>query len=553
MALNAKPLPTGWIKLDMIVRCVNSTQQPPSVMRVRFVAEDGHVSARKAKSNRDDAILLPPSDFEPATLADYVSFHLDTLQIGENFGPQQATLEKRVFSIRFREALKTEAIDKLKKVFDKVDSTINTIMVVTVPQKWVDETDLVVEQSPETVQSVPHQRPQRTIADVGMDRAVVDWFVRSFVRLGVDMAGVQIAPSHRLGRTIGQDPTYTLIWPSTQAFSDNIKSISTAAKELRLREFFANDRYIKVDLPHAWTPTYGEVAAANVEYVAVSPETAQRLMDEQGLVYNEDGQLDAPVVEDDDLKETARRITELQDRNARLQDQLNAEREAAELALKKSDETIEQLQNMVDGLVQDIEGRELRAEDAAERMIEPLTTCKEVKTIRNINDADYQKFLNEGWEDRHIEFNDKGDVNVVFVRDLPAPVAPTSTRAAAKLIQTVGPHIIVEPTPLENVPSLTSALNYVQTPQTRAINYGTDIATARATLVTMLNDDEITHAAFVLNVRRSRLPRQEQDALVAESLKLRAGKNVAETFESLADLKPYVRLPFAISQAVNNG
>lgn len=538
MTLNSHALPANWIKEGMIVRC--TAPQAVGLMQVRVVHSNGGISARRPRMTKDSVVMLNADCFEPATIEDRVLFTLDAANIGEIRKINPDGKDDRQFRIIFMsDRPGTAVIDSIKKLVEKVESPerLGNAIVVTVPQSWLDElviadpvtpavaaraqaeTDLILEQA---AASAPNQRPQRTIADVGIDRAVYDWFVRDFTRLGVDMTDVQIAPAARLGRAVGQDPTYTLIWPSTQAFGANIKLVSAAARELRLQEFFANDRYIKVDLPAEWTPTYGEPVQ-----VTVSPEAAERLVSEHGLVYNEEGQLDAPTVDDADLSETARLIADLRERNERLQI------------------TNENLREQVDSLIGYIDGGDLRAQDAEE--LEPaqsLTTCKEVKTLRGISDADLQTHINGGWDILHYQFTEDVKLHVVLQRDMPAPVAPTPARTAARMVTPVGPHIIVEPTSNGGVLSPNPVLNQRQT---SPVNFGTDITTARADLRSKLDDPAITHEDFYRMVITSRLPRQERDELINQSRQIRVGGKIT------AQTAMFVASPFANQPPIRIG
>jgi hypothetical protein len=585
MAVNAQPLPTGWIKEGMIVRCM----APVGLMLVKHVDDSG-VDARRVRSSKLDAFHMPHRSFSPATIEDRILFTLDDAKISEIRKVIRDGKDERQFKVIFLDHPATVVIDKMKPLFDKVESTkmLGMAVVVTVPQSWLDElvipdpitpavlaraaaeTDLILEKA---AASAPKQRPAPVVAD----SAVVDWFTRMFTKHGVDMTGVKIAPAHRLGRAMGQDPTYALFWPSTKAFGDNIKLISAAARELHLRDFFANDVKIMVDLPANWTPTYGEVERVSIaiklsdyltdDDLALSEEQAYLAnLEREAIhkVYAADSeeiaaQVDGngePVVKDEDLRETSRLIDDLRERNKRLQAEVESLGTLADDRL-----------SLIDSLTAEIDARDLRAQDASEAYeaadlkpapAQSLTTCKEVVTLihaigqpeeRVKGDTELSQRLNDGWQKFECAFvGNQGERTiryVTLVRDLPAPAAPpaqSANKANARLIEKIGPHIIVEPS------------------QNQAINYGAhiapvrakQIAEARATFEAMLNDDEVNHIEFTDTVRRSRLPRTEQDDLIAQSFKIRSGKAAGETFASMKELLPFVRSPFAASLVVKS-
>lgn len=513
---NAQPLPQGWIKEGMIVRCM----APVGLMRVKHVHDDGDVDAMRPRSSRLDVFKGEAKLFHPATIEEYITFHLATVQVNNCYHPKPYGEDEHQYGVRFRERLMTDQIELLKSHggFEKVELAENPAIVVTVPQSWLDElvkvdpvtpavaaralaeTDLILQQAAATP---PNQRP----TPVEADSAVVDWFMRMFTAQGVDMTDVKIAPTHRLNRAMGQDPTYALIWPNTDAFHAAIKAgLYDASKELRLGDYFANDVKIIVDLPANWSPTFGEIVADNpiTESVVAAMQTS------------------AP--EDEDLSETARLIADLRERNERLQIRNEA------------------LAEQVDSLIAHFDAQDLRAEDAAEAAEADMpaavgtryisSVCKQVKTERNAQDGTIEKYLNDGWDILHIEFNDRTDVNIVFVRELPAPVVPTSARTAYRSFTPVGPQVVVEPaTPAPIPPAL-----QVETP---AVNFGTNIAPAlvheRATLSAMMNDLEITHEEFCLMVNTSRVPDVDKAAYIRQSKQMRCPRR--------DDLR--VRSPFA--------
>lgn len=246
-----------------------------------------------------------------------------------------------------------------------------------------------------------------------------------------------------------------------------------------------------------------------------------------------------PVADDDPERATVEYINELKARNARLQ----AERAEAELLAEMR---LEQIND----LLADWAGATQQANAVAEpdEMLisnQPLPTCKEVVTIRAITDADFQKHLNEGWEALHIQFADLNNaLNVVFVREQPAPAPSNGTPTSARLLTPVGPTVIIgAPQPdahgaLHRKPVPTVTLNQQGTDP---INYA-HIATDRATLQAMAVDDEITHGAFVTAVLQSRLPRQEKDELVMRSRQTRVGGAIAAAAANMP--RPSAQRPF---------
>lgn len=518
MTSNSHALPTGWIKEGMIVRCTT----PVGLMQVRVVHSSGGISARRARMTKDNVVMLNADLFTPATIEDRILFTLDAANIAEIRKIIPDGKDNRQYRVIFMtDRPGTPVIDAMKQLFEKVESPerLGNALVVTVPQSWLDELVLVDPVTP----AIAAQAAAETdlilekAALAVAESAVVDWFVRSFTRLGVDMTGVQIAPTHRLGRTMGQDPTYALIWPSTLVFSLQIKNISAAAKELRLRDFFANGTKIIVDLPAEWMPTYGESPAA------ADPVGTRHVSSVETL----------PTEADEDLTETARLIDELRARNK----QLVAENES--LGTLADDRL-----TLIDSLTAEIDARDLRVQDAeesAEPVAQSLITCKEVKSFADITDAELEKHLNTGWDILHIQFGAHDQLDVVFIRNQPAPVAPTTTRAAAKLVRPVGPHVIIEPAISTPAPIPSAPLPTLNQAQTTAINFGTDISSIRATLAAMLNDTEVTHEAFYRAVITSRLPKQDKDAYIAQSRQMRVGAKIAA--EAMTIPSPFINRP----------
>lgn len=526
MAVNPS-LPAGWIKEGMIVRC--TTPQAVGLMQVRVVHNNGSISARRARATKDNVVMLDPTCFAPATIEDRILFTLDAANIGEIRKTLPDGKDERQYKIVFlgQDHPATQVIDKLKTLFDKVQSPQNAgnAVIVTVPQSWLDEL-VVADPVTPAIKAMAEAEAEQIVeaakkfTPVQADPAVVDWFVRSFTRQGIDMTDVQIAPAHRLNRAMGQDPTYALIWPNTQAYQAAVKAgLHNAAKELRLRDYFANGVMIMVDLPANWTPTFGEVVIADDNSHAFFDKINDGLQAELAAENEADN---APDDKDAVIGELIRERNELLSRNDRLQI-LN-----------------ENLRDQVDSLIGHIDAQELRTEDAAEAAemstsIQPLTICKEVETVRGISDAALEKCLNDGWEILHIQFGDNASLNVVFVREQSAPTAPTPTRTAAKLIQPVGPTVSYHiPQPETSASAL--VMNQHESP---AINFGTDIASARATLAAMMNDPEVTHEDFYRAVITSRLPKDDKDAYIEQSRQMRVGGKIA------AQSARFVRSPFA--------
>lgn len=519
-----KPTIPAWLKEGAIVRC----NAPIGVMRVTHVDDSG-VSARRARSTRNDAFQQAHACFLPANIEDRILFVLDEARISEIHKINPAGKDERQFTVLFRERPVTTTIDTMKTLFDKVDSSENPAIVVTVPQSWLDElvlgdpvtpARLALAQSEadlirEKVKSgIPFAQlpPEREA-----DPAVIAWLTKTLTDAGQDMTDAKVIPSHRLGRGMDESPTYAVLFAKT----GQITVTQLDLKRVGLVEPVLNGTKITVDLPEGWTVGNGEQEAA-------------------------------PEVEDEALTETARRIKKLEAENARLLVQL-AEREA----------DVEILEERIEGFIQDIKGAAIRTEDVLEAADEPtaltIKSCIEVEFITfKINQRErVQDFVakrNADWIVAHEEFSDDGETfRARLERIIQLPGAPPGVRAAtAKFIESSSPLVSFQPVPSDTHGALYARPEKVHTfaenrlvvdPSEPPRNYGLiarerrdeEIATDRATLTAMSADMEVGHGEFTLAVRQSRLPRQEQDELVARSYKSRT---MFQTQQDLAGWQP---------------
>jgi hypothetical protein len=77
---------------------------------------------------------------------------------------------------------------------------------------------------------------------------------------------------------------------------------------------------------------------------------------------------------------------------------------------------------IIEGYEQDIQRLEAKA-----AIINPAASCKEFRIVYQANEATLEKLSLEGWQIQHVQFiGEAGDsqLNVVFVRDIPASPAP---------------------------------------------------------------------------------------------------------------------------------
>jgi len=551
----------AWLVVGAIVRCVQIKQFSPAIVKVMHVSDDGLIDARKARSNKLDLFHLPISDFAPATIEEHILFVMDANQIDEIRKVIPDGKDERQFRIIFPDRIATQIIEKMKLVFEKVVSSENPAIVVTVPPSWIAEAPAADPVTPALLAMAQAE------ADAVLGQATTDINPAIADKISAELVGGTVTLCDMTDAVISKGVThseYIVTFPTVNQIKLPAAQIKKRCQFIRVEQI---NHILVVTVPSFWevkeafaqqdaatvneslTVEADPIEAALVENDATTAEGFMRPCETcngaghsvngwgQSVICPEcDGtgiyDIDQQAaIKDEDLTESARLIKELKDRNREL--------------VRRNDA----LRDQVDSLIGHIDGAAQQAEAVAERdeMLisnQPLIVCKQVESIRHISDADFQKHLNEGWDALHIQFGENNILNVVFVREQPAPAPSNGNRTAARLVTPVGPTVIIgAPQPdthgaLHRKPVPTVTLNRQGTEPIRC----EQIAADRIRLQALVSDPDVTDFDFSLAVEQSRLQREERNALISQYRTLRTGQRLAAQLDQMP--RPSAQRPF---------